>query len=239
MLLSGRNISFACLTVSLDFQVMFVIFAYSSLFSIITSWFFLLTLPEFFQMRIPAQQMVMTTTLITVLHVWYCHHPGSKLWMWDSFLSPGKASSLPRCAVLPFPPRLLSWLLLAEWWCGWSYWSLQTQVVTCHVQQIWVNSWRDLVFGYWDVFPGDDCVSVRGHGEKMQESFGPVLLRETKEYTEKQFVIIFCFCCKTFWSVFSKDSVQLKWHILSVRVCVSLSTWLSKTVFNCSLFFLW
>lgn len=45
------------------------------------------------------------------LHLWYCHHPGSKLWTWDSFLSPGKASSLPQCAVQSFPPRLLSWLL--------------------------------------------------------------------------------------------------------------------------------
>lgn len=175
MLLSERNISFACFTVSLDFQGMFVISAYSSLFSIITSWFFLLTLPEFFQMRIPAQQMVMTTTLTTVLHLWYCHHPGSKLWTWDSFLSPGKASSLPQCAVQSFPPRLLSWLL--------SVWVMMWLEFLVLVQQIWVNSWRDLGFGYWDVFPGKDCVSVRGHGEKMHESFGLVLLRETKEYT--------------------------------------------------------
>lgn len=179
-----------------------------------------------------------TTTLTTVLHVWYCHHPGSKLWTWDSFLSPGKASSLPQCAVLPFPPRLLSWFL-SVWVMMWMELLVFTNSggnLSCSTNLgkllkgpcVWVLrcvSWRWL------------CICQRPRREDAGVFWtGFAESQKQRNTPEKQFVIIFCFYSKTFWSVFSKDSVQLKWHILSVRVCVSLSTWLSKTVSNCSLF---
>lgn len=233
----GTSISFACLTRSLDLQGMFVIFAYSSLFSIITSWFFLLTLPEFFQMRIPAQQMVIQPHLplsftcgIATIQAVNCER--------------GIPSSpLGRCPVslgvqsCPFLPGL-SWLL-SVWVMMWMEFLVFTNSggnLSCSTNLgkllkgpcVWVLrcvSWRWL------------CICQRPWREDTRVFWtGFAESQKQRNTPEKQFVIIFCFCSKTFWSVFSKDSVQLKWHILSVRVCVSLSTWLSKTISNCSLF---
>lgn len=155
---------------------MFVVFAHSSLFSIISSWFFLLILPEFFQTRNLAQQTIMTATLTTVRHVWYCHHPGSKLRTWDSSLFPGKVSGPLVCSPALSSQALI--LITVSWVMMW----MELLVFTNSGSNLSCSTnlgelWRDLVFGYWNLFPGDGCVSVRGRVEKIQESFGPVLLR--------------------------------------------------------------
>jgi hypothetical protein len=97
------------LSIPLYLQGMVVLFAYSSrLFSDMTSWWLLLNSHESFENSTTAVLQIEYDSLsTTVLRIWNCYHPGSKLSRWASFLFLREESSLLCCAVPPFSLQAL------------------------------------------------------------------------------------------------------------------------------------
>lgn len=97
------------LSIPLYLQGMVVLFAYSSrLFSDMTSWWLLLNSHESFENSTTAVLQIEYDSLsTTVLRIWNCYHPGSKLSRWASFLFLREESSLLCLQSWPFSCRLL------------------------------------------------------------------------------------------------------------------------------------